>query len=681
MLQEYLNRTYFVILHGFLLLFYLYKLTRSYWGLRQERNALKLFEKNWKQSSDTGETEGRRFDLLKEAVADGGPTALGVQVRALVRATNTGEEFDHQRALAQLGRALAEADDVIRFCINGLVIVGLMGTLYAFYEMWGKHGTDNLTAANSTLYLESMSTALLVSFVGLVLALITNFLFALLRASRQRYLSQVAAFLMPVAALLPTDAKTHLLLTNLLAPLSQLVEQLRLQNDQVLRGLTDAVHNRTEQLNRLIAEATGEWQAAIGAFRAETLTAVDKMQEAATRLDGSSRTVASTLQEVGKSLERTKDIGRIVDQLDITSGKVIESISSRLGTATDAWIESYGRATKDYRENLQSQAKTAETMSRELTSIIRDDLNLLVTSASSELDRLREQLSGSFTAADQRLAATLESFSEKFALTIETLGAKWMTEAAANTDQAASRMGVLVDDWKTTASSTADSIAASLAGSRELVNETTRSVNSLSNDLTTLEQLARVSSENTGSPVYMSQAVDRLGEIGESLKALAAKLEYGQALNQLRDVVVTSTRDVQALTQQVGELGKGAPQERAETQRRLHELGVRFDGLDDGMKALRTDVKNSIARNNSSQRVHPVQVALPPPNWWQRLRRRFSWRRKSKKPAGQLYERVIYKEPEDSPEKNSEPDLYRPSDGDAEGQDIAVKGKEEERTS
>jgi hypothetical protein len=179
----------------------------------------------------------------------------------------------------------------------------------------------------------------------------------------------------------------------------------------------------------------------------------------------------------------------------------------------------------------------------------------------------------------------------------------------------------------------------------------------------------------------MSQAVERLGEIGESLKALAAKLEYGQALNQLSDVVVASTRDVQALTQQVGELGKGSQQERAETRRSLDELGARFDGLDSGMKALRTDVKNSIARNNPIRRVRPVQPPPLPPTFWQRLRRRLSWQRKSKEPVAQLYDRVGYKEPEDSAEEPSEPVLYQSNDGDSEGQDATTKGKEEERTS
>ncbi|HEX8072864.1 MAG TPA: hypothetical protein VF546_23160 [Pyrinomonadaceae bacterium] len=654
MFQEYLNRTYFVVLHGLLLALYLLLLGRSYVRLRRERKTLRglpgatdepaagskeldgfILVRPKPEQDETAvapqgsEAEGqRRLARLQTALAAAPDTALRRQLRAIVGTTAAGEDFDTQRVLTQLGRSLADADDLIRFCINGLVIVGLMGTLFAFYQMWGTHGTTNLTAANSTLYLESMSTALLVSFVGLILALVTNFFFSLLRARRQALLDEVAAFLAPVAGLLPTDAKTHLLLTNLLAPLNRLVEQLTRQNDQVLRGLTEAVHTRTEQLNRLIEQATADWQAAIGAFRAETLTAVNNMQQASGRLADSSLHVAGTLREVSQALQQTKEIGRLVAQLESSSGQVIATIAGRLDAATEVWVATYARAVQAYEDTLQRQSATVEKVGREMTVIIRDDLNQLVTHALAEFDALKGQLVGSLGAVDERLAASLNALGQKFAVTLEDLGTKWQTEAAAATDATVVKLEAVVNGWQVAVTDTTQTVASSLAdsretlaGSRELVRQTTENVNALSGDLAALQTLLRAMEGAAGAPVYLGQAAERLGLIGEALTELAARLEYGRALQQLQTAVVASHDEVRALGQQVAALGGATQQEQRKVGAQLGALDARFDGVDKELAALRADVARRPARREAVRRPPPP----PPPTIWEQVLGYFSW--------------------------------------------------------
>jgi hypothetical protein len=617
MLQEYFNRTFFVCLHGALITLYFILLMRSYWQLRRERKTLRHLTKDWSEEADSGGTH-RQIHLvrLKEALENVPPTALRRQLRALLSTTSVGENFDTRRVLVQLKPSLTASDDIIRFCINSLVIVGLMGTLYAFYQMWDTDGTANLMAGNSTLYLESMSTALLVSLVGLMLALITNFLFALLRTRRDALLDEVASFLVPVAGLISTDAKTNLLITKLLAPLNELVVQLTRQNDHVLKGLTEAVHTRTEQLNQMIGQATADWQAVIGAFRAETLTAVNSLQQATGRLANSSHQVAETMKDVSQALERTKDIGRVADQLEASSGQIITSISQRLGTATDEWIATQARSVQAYEAALQQQSEMVGKVSREVTGIIRDDFHTLVKHALAEFDKLREQLAVGLGTADEQVIATLGAFSGKFAESLESLSAKWMTEMASVTDTTITKLAEVVDGWQTAVTGTAQNINTAFAGSRELVRVMAENVATLSQDIQTLQRLTLTVSEAAGMPVYLGQAVERLGQVTDSLSTLSAKLEYGQALHQLQDAVVASRAEVHDVGRQVKEL-HSAQKENVGVPAQLDGLDQRFRGFETKLTALRSDVGRL---SQGIKRRQPVTVSSKPPTFWQRLR-------------------------------------------------------------
>ncbi|MGB7925479.1 MAG: hypothetical protein WCF57_19730 [Pyrinomonadaceae bacterium] len=635
MLQEYLNRTFFVCLHGGLLAFYFILLGRSYFQLRRERKTLRQLAEDWNEDVNAGDTDVQHhLARLKEELENGPPTALNRQLRAIVGTTTAGEDFDTQRVLAQLGRSLAATDDVIRFCINGLVIVGLMGTLYAFYQMWGTHGTANLTAGNSTLYLESMSTALLVSLVGLMLALITNFFFALLRARRQALFNEVAAFLVPLAGLVPTDAKTHLLITNLLAPLNELVVQITRQNDHVLRGLTEAVHTRTEQLNLLIEKATADWQAVIGAFRAETLTAVANLQQATMRLADSSQEVAGTMRQVSQSLERTKDIGRVVDQLEASSGQIITTISQRLDAATHDWIATHTATANAYATALQQQSEMVSKVSQDVTSTIREDFKALVAHALAEFTKLKEQLAGSLGAADEQVATTLGGFSGKFIENLELIGAALRTEFASVTDSTTAKLGGIVDGWQVVVEGTAGNVNTALGGSRDLVTEMTNNIAALGQDLQTLHSFAHTMLDKSGGPVYLGQAVERLGQMTEALTALSAKLEYGQALHQLQDAIDASRSEVVAVGRQVKDLGAAQKGENLGVAAQLDGLDKRFKGFDTKLIDLRSD----IGRLSQAKRSRPTPILPPPPTFWQRLRQRFVRARKPPDDEEQSFE-------------------------------------------
>ena len=171
MWAEYWRRSEFVALHGALLGAYVICLFWTALALLRERRALKKL----KQLGDQDFTEALEKSL--------GNSTLAAEVMGL---TNLSAERIGEREQATIEHVLggvSGTDDIIRFCVNGFVVVGLMGTLSAFYRMWQNYGATPATdpsvlTPSNTIYLEGMATALVVSFVGLRLDLGPNALFS-----------------------------------------------------------------------------------------------------------------------------------------------------------------------------------------------------------------------------------------------------------------------------------------------------------------------------------------------------------------------------------------------------------------------------------------------------------------------------------------------------------------------
>jgi len=540
MWQEYLNKTIFVVMHGCLLGIYALFFGYSCWLLVREHFSLATLKRRLRQSShkearpeelDLAEANPRLADF-KNVVHRQKETTLIAQLRGISDMGSTGEDFDSSRVIERVGRAISWPDDILRFCVNGLVIVGLMGTLYAFYQMWRNSDPSNLAASSKT-YLDSMSTALIVSFVGLVLALVTNLLFSVLKALRQRFAESIASFLTPIAALLPSDSKTNLLLTNLLTPLNRLVKQLKIQNEEVLRGLTEAVNTRTEQLNHLISEATKNWQSVIQEFKQETLTAVGGLQHASATLSGSSREVAVTMAEVSRSLERTKDIGLIVNRLEQTSEKIVSNIAQKLDQATDTWTKSLSEANRQYEKLIEQQ-----------------QLALIGT-----VEGLTAGAATNFNSVANKISADLDMLKSKFHETTDAVGGKWMNEMNSAIRQMTLAMAGIVAGWQESVQNTSATVQTSLVGARELMNETGEKVKTVSENLSRLQAIVNAVAEETGAPINLSEAVGELVKANESLTILAADLMRRETLDQLNTALGANSGELRELREELGKLG------------------------------------------------------------------------------------------------------------------------------
>src|SRR5213080_4359103 len=131
MLKEYWSRVPFVLMHAGLLSLCAFYLFRSFLTLSRERRALQIFQANLNLAgeSDSPSDGNQRLNVLRLALSKSPDASLIRQLKAIVGATSVGGDFDSVKVVERINGSISATDDIVRFSINGLVIVGLMGTL------------------------------------------------------------------------------------------------------------------------------------------------------------------------------------------------------------------------------------------------------------------------------------------------------------------------------------------------------------------------------------------------------------------------------------------------------------------------------------------------------------------------------------------------------------------------
>ena len=516
MLHEYWDRTAFVMLHGALLFIYFISLAESWLLLHRERRALRWATKR-------GTNNSRITPNFSDPKIRDSALGKSTLIASLHRTTSAsaGETFNLSDSV---DRAISTWDDVTRFCINGFVVVGLMGTLAAFYEMWRHYNSSSGNSASTvpnTTYLEGMATALVVSFMGLILALGANLLFSLLKASRQLFivsLSRFSALVGVSEAANPMQIFLDRITSSLEGPAQRLVDQ----NAESLNRLIVVMDARTKQLNDLVSETLSGWQSVMQDFTRETLKAVSDLKDSSDRLDKSSREVAATMTEVSKGLERTKDITKIINRLDSTAESLVGRISERLEKATDTWASNIAEAVSE-------QAKANEMQTTAIQTAMRD---LSTTSASN------------FDSAVVEMKESLASLRDDFTEKTDSIAAHWMTKMSSETTEVTRAMELVINGWQESILSTSANISTTLVSSREHIAEITEKVSSLNNGIETLQSLLIELTERTGSPVHMRSAVEKLAKTVEELttlrelvEGLVSRINENQDLREFKSIV------------------------------------------------------------------------------------------------------------------------------------------------
>ncbi|HXU39718.1 MAG TPA: hypothetical protein VN937_25415 [Blastocatellia bacterium] len=553
MWEEYLKRLPFVVLHGVLLAAYLVAISFSlatYWRerglLRIARKVLKSLEKDkavLPVDNSLATLQRSRSVIahaLKQVVNRKAPEAI-FDLAAYAQGARAA--FTNQLSLA-----LSTGDEFLRFCINGFVVIGLMGTLSAFYELWQKAqvaasaasegaagGTQNLPN------LGDMATALVVSFAGLTLGLGTNFIFTVAKTARRRLLDSFSDLLDQLFTPIPVADRETAMVEKLIQPVKQLVEGLATQNRAVVDKLSQVVTERTRSFDDSFDRVMKEWKTVIDQFKKETLAAVTDLKDASIRLAKSSLQVSNSMSEVSRSLERTKDLGLIVQQLKNVSEDVVKQISERLDHATSDWAHTLTDSVQSHIHANEQQSHLLTEMIDKLTTKATADFQLALTSIQTSIDALTgkffgevDTLQGGFVNAVGSLKDTFigetSNLKDTFITDSNALASKWMSAMERNTDTV---KGV-VSDWELQLSNTSTAIGSSLSGSRHYMNEMKGTVEVLHEHVSELQRVLIQLSQQGGAPVYLNKAVEEMAQT--ALRFTAATEDLGKVRAALEQV-------------------------------------------------------------------------------------------------------------------------------------------------
>jgi hypothetical protein len=480
LLREYLNhsRIAFAWLHLALLLTFVSTFLSSLWMISREKRTLNLL----KRSTDKG-AGALVHNLFTERYSGSIVASL---YREMCGSMDSSREIDSSSIAAVLEIRISSMDDLLRFCINGFVVVGLMGTLFGFYSMWRSNNAST-TVSDSARYLENMATALVVSFIGLFLALITNFMFSCIRLARRRIVSEASDRLVGLCA----QRKAKSGIDALLGAVST---------------LSESINQRTTESTMLITNAINAWKEMLQEFKEKTFDSVNNLAASSNQLAQSSSKVSQTMAEVVKGLDRTKDIGKIIHRIETTSATIIQQISHNLQSATNAWAQNLSSAIRDNKAMNEQHVSTLGKFLRTLTlESVRDFRNL-----------------------SNQIKSDLEIVNTSFINNSDTVSAKWMTQMSSGLNETTRAMRDIVSGWRSSITDTSSIVMTTLSSSRSNIEAMKREIESLTNQIIKLADVAQDISDKSGGPIYLATAADNLTKAGQSLERLVDCLQARQ---------------------------------------------------------------------------------------------------------------------------------------------------------
>lgn len=631
MLKEYFDKTGFVITHGILLFLYIIISSYSGWRLIREYIILRNLKKG--ASSENNKSiliNATPNKMLSEKLI--GKSSLLNIFKETRQNQVGGKNKPYQSPIELFTQAIASTDDLIRFCINGFVVVGLMGTLHAFYIMWrnysssGSSGSSN--ANTNTPYLEGMATALVVSFFGLVLALTTNFLFSILKTVRQKLIISSARFFSQFNQPSTQDSK-DIILIEAINSLKISIHQLGSQNDSITQGIATILDARTENLHEIYLQSTTGLRALLDELSKNLMQVLANLHTSSNNLSNSSQDIAKTLSEVSKGLESTKDIGKIIIGLETISEDIIVKISKKLEEATNKWAKKISTSVQDHIKASELQTKLIENLVKGLTVKTITD----------------------FKSVSNEIKESLISLNSEFSDKTDSIAAYWMTKMSSGLDDMTQITEGIVKGWQEVVTNTSLSISTTLFNSSEQMHEITEKIKALNNEVETLHLLLMELDERAGAPLYLSKATDELSLTRQSLEGLITHITRNQNSSDLKTMIETTSAALHNIEQSTEAMSSTRTDEVINTIGELQKTLIssiqsleskfpspKLEGAGTGtiaainnLKAQVSSIQNDLISGNVTVKVHSSPHSSPDEkdkkSWVTTITDRISWKK------------------------------------------------------
>jgi hypothetical protein len=376
-----------------------------------------------------------------------------------------GREPNLQKIQDSITNAFERRPESIRPLVNTFVVIGLMGTLFSLFRM----GHQLQAITNTQQILERMGIAFSTSFFGIVWALGSSvFLLTPLRRRTSILIQAIDRWLTDISIKYPPRtpertiediAKTlhdnveaigtavdqlkvreeeHLAAAReilaefrdstkaLLTSLTERITESQDRTEAVARALEGAITSSLQELKNRFIEISQSWRAELNQTIRASEGAAQRLAQASENLTGATENVATSLQAVHDSLERTKDLARIVEAVENLTHSYLEQTDKQITKFKEGIDVSLEVSKQIPNEWFTMLSQRNETLTGQLQAIT-DGWKQHITQTSEDLfsrfARVGETMEPviGFLAADGQLKKTLDELALLLAVTKERL--------------------------------------------------------------------------------------------------------------------------------------------------------------------------------------------------------------------------------------------------------------------
>jgi hypothetical protein len=347
-----------------------------------------------------------------------------------------GRIVDLESLSRTISRRFAQQEAVVRFCVNGLIVVGLMGTLYNLWrfgpDFWRSLGDPNAGDANL-----GIGIAFAASLCGIGLALGVSFLDILvIRPRTDRVAREGAAVTARLAAeRLPAtqDALLQQAVAEFAARAETIVADASRENARLTQVLIASLDRVTGTLDSHSRELSQQWQRFFGEVSKRLEEGTVRVIATTGQLAGATQRAAETLDSVTRTLASYKGLSDLVVLVKEQSVELVTKVTAELDRFSQDTRTTLSEVARQHADSLRAESDEANRRLSDLVDAWHSRSAQTLTSFQAEMRRVTESLGqqwakifSSLGAEGDRLLArwtdSLTRSSADVRLTTEALG-------------------------------------------------------------------------------------------------------------------------------------------------------------------------------------------------------------------------------------------------------------------
>ncbi len=351
---------------------------------------------------------------------------------------------DAETLRRRLINSLSTSDATLRTCINGLVVVGLLGTLFNLWHL-GPGFWNSLIEGNALQSKSAIGVAFAASFFGLLWAFTLNLLDnAIFRRRREVFVREATIWITSkTVEQLPHSREAAVTqgLNKFIKASETILLDLKTQHATLTQHLLDQIRDSSQALDISLNSIASRWQTFLTDSTAKVKEGGKEIQSAAKQLTDATNHASKTLADTTKTLESYKNLSELIAEVRTESAKLVSEVTQRMEQFSRQMEINVSNVAKEHSQALEQESEAAN-----------------------------KRLSDLMDAWHTRSAATLGGFGANIQKASDDFSANWQQLSSS----VYSQVDQLIRSWRMTLDASVGDMNVSLKSVNEQLKKTER---------------------------------------------------------------------------------------------------------------------------------------------------------------------------------------------------------------